>query len=141
MEVKQQTKLDFKDVYITNLDYKLIGVANKNGDDIKLSVKPKLNIIDNHGRFDIAFLIALKVEEFFEITFQAVGIFQLSEEALKDEKLVHRLMHHNSPAIVFPYIRSFVSNFTSSLGLMQPIKLPTQFFHGDLESIQPKEEE
>ncbi|OOP74578.1 hypothetical protein CBEIBR21_06560 [Clostridium beijerinckii] len=55
----------------------------------------------------------------FEFTF--VGIFSvISEEKNMDIK---HFMEHNSPAIIFPYIREHITNITQKAGI-NPILLP-----------------
>jgi preprotein translocase subunit SecB len=49
-------------------------------------------------------------------------------------------MNINAPAIMFPYIRAFISNLTSNLGnIIQTITLPPYFFGKEIEILNIKE--
>ncbi len=60
-------------------------------------------------------------ENDFNLKMLCVGIFEYDTE---DEQLLLNFLSVNGPAIVFPYIRSFVSSFTSLSGF-DTITLPT----------------
>ncbi len=61
------------------------------------------------------------IENDFNLKMLCVGIFEYDTE---DEQLLLNFLSVNGPAIVFPYIRSFVSSFTSLSGF-DTITLPT----------------
>jgi len=43
----------------------------------------------------------------------------------------------NAPAIMFPYVRAFITTLTTNLGnVTSPLIIPTQFFKGELEEVQ-----
>ena len=63
----------------------------------------------------------LDIENNFNLKMLCVGIFEYDKE---DEPLLVNFLSVNGPAIVFPYIRSFVSSFTSLTGF-DIITLPT----------------
>jgi preprotein translocase subunit SecB len=71
---------------------------------------------------------------YFELSLRAVGKFEVSEELT--EELKKTFINSNSPAIMFPYVRAFVTTLTSNLGkTIGTLWLPTQFFTGNLEEI------
>ena len=59
----------------------------------------------------------------------------MSEDLIENENIKEQLIHTNAPAIVFPYLRSFISMFTSNLGTIPSLTLPTHFFKGKLEEF------
>jgi preprotein translocase subunit SecB len=60
-------------------------------------------------------------EHQFSLKMLSVGIFDYNTE---DESTLLNFMSINGPAIIFPYIRSFISNFTALSGF-DTITLPT----------------
>lgn len=71
------------------------------------------------------------VENNFNLKLLCVGIFEYDTE---DELLLLNFLSVNGPAIVFPYIRSFVSSFTSLSGF-DTITLPTLNLSGHKERL------
>ncbi|WP_320815612.1 protein-export chaperone SecB [Flavobacterium sp.] len=71
------------------------------------------------------------VENDFNLKMLCVGIFEYDTE---DEALLLNFLSVNGPAIVFPYIRSFVSSFTSLSGF-DTITLPTLNLSGHKERL------
>lgn len=64
----------------------------------------------------------------------ALGTFELKGDF--DEKTKKSFVNINAPAIMFPYLRSFISTLTSNLGnVTGTLTIPTQFFKGELEEI------
>jgi preprotein translocase subunit SecB len=86
------------------------------------SINPQAVIIRSakqiHINFDVDILDA---ENNFNLKMLCIGIFDYDTE---DEELVLNFMSLNGPAIVFPYIRSFVSSYTALSGF-DTITLPT----------------
>lgn len=84
--------------------------------------------------FKIIQEIRLSCENFFDLFVVAVGTFEL--KASIDEKTKKSFVNINAPAIVFPYIRSFISTLTANLGnVTGTLNIPTQLFKGELEEI------
>jgi len=77
--------------------------------------------------------------DYFDLEILALGHFETNREI--DEEIKRTLVNQNAVAILFPYIRSFVTTFTASLGsIIEPIIIPIQFFKGELdEMIEPEE--
>lgn len=134
MDVTKQTKLTFHGVDILNVNFHAI--APREGElKIDINCIPKVFYpLDNRNFFKIVMDIELKDERFFELTISAIGNFELDSE-LNDE-LRTIFVNSNAPAIMFPYIRSFITTLTANLGnVVGPLLIPTQFFKGDLEEI------
>ena len=67
----------------------------------------------------------------FDLKMICVGIFEYNVE---DEGLLLNFLSLNGPAIIFPYIRSFISSFTALSGF-DTITLPTLNLSAYKESI------
>ncbi|MBK8112355.1 MAG: protein-export chaperone SecB [Saprospiraceae bacterium] len=78
--------------------------------------------------------VNLNVENIFNLSLLAIGEFRHSEAI--DEKMKLNFVNTNAPAIVFPYVRSYISTLTSLSGSqISTIILPPQIFKGQLEEI------
>ncbi|MBC7555101.1 MAG: protein-export chaperone SecB [Taibaiella sp.] len=81
--------------------------------------------------------VTLFAENHFSLLVTGVGTFQISgdEDEIGDEER-NGLINFNATAIMFPYLRAFITTLTSNLGdVTSPIILPTRFFKGDLEVV------
>jgi preprotein translocase subunit SecB len=136
MEVTQQIKLSFHGVDIMNVDYNSLKQYN-NQEMIDFSVSPKVFYPeDEKKQFKILMDVSLKCKEHFDLTLVAIGHFELDVEIEEPQKKV--FVNLNAPAIMFPYVRSFITTLTSNLGnITVPIILPTQFFNGEMEELKP----
>ena len=78
--------------------------------------------------------ISLVANEFFELSLIAIGHFKFDNDIEESQK--KDFVNANAPAIMFPYVRAFITTLTSNLGsVTMPIILPTQFFNGELEEF------
>ncbi len=88
-------------------------------------------LFDSDTLYRIAFYVKIQApEETLSIKIQAEALyesnFSINQETLKDSAK-HLLIHQNSPAIAFPFLRSFIHSFTVNLGI-SPIILPVYNF-------------
>ncbi len=134
MDVNKQTKLSFHGVDILNVNFNAI--APREG-ELKIDVKcePKVFYpVDSKKTFKIIMDVELVAESHFNLSIEAVGTFELDEEI--DENMKKVFVNSNAPAIMFPYVRSFISTITANMGhVVGTLVIPTQFFKGDLEEI------
>ncbi len=134
MEVGKQTRLTFHGVDILNVNFKTI--SPKQG-ELKIDIKCNPKVFypsDNKFFFKIIMEIELKDEHVFELALRAVGNFELDSEI--DEELKKKFVNANAPAIMFPYVRSFITTLSANLGnVVGPLLIPTQFFKGEIEEI------
>lgn len=77
--------------------------------------------VDNEYHFSIAVKVSDK-EKGFELIAECSSVFEF-DKALTEEEL-ERYAAVNAPAILFPYVRAYVSTLTSLSGIT-PIVLPT----------------
>lgn len=141
MEVKTQPKLRFQGVTFTNVHFDAFSMYDGKK-TININTVPKVFYPKNDELlFRIIMEVKLTCEGSFNLILNAVGEFYFDQSVI-DEKLKKSFVNVNAPAIMFPYVRSFVSTLTSNLGgVLAPLVIPTQFFHGELEEVVYKEEE
>jgi len=133
MEVTKQTKLKFTGVDFVNVDVKLINRL-EGQPAIDISIIPKVFYpADLPSEFTIIFDVKINAKDFFSISIVGFGFFSFEENA-PEEDLKKAFININAPAIMFPYVRSFITTLTANLGLgFAPILLPPHFFQGELE--------
>ncbi len=136
MEVTNQIQLNFHgvDFPVINLNSENSFVQNSEN-VINIDIKPKVFYpSDKPEYFKIIQEVKLSSDKFFNLFIVAVGTFELKSDV--DENLKKIFVNQNAPAIMFPYIRSFITTLTSNLGnVTSPLIIPTQFFKGELEEI------
>lgn len=142
MDIRPQPKLKFKgvDFPYVEMNSKSPYVADKDG-EIEVDIQPKVFLPkDKVESFNIIMDVKLVAEGFFELNVTGIGYFKLSGEDITEDDR-RKFINANSTAILFPYIRAFISTLTSNLGkVTSPILLPTQFFKGDIPEYQPEEQ-
>jgi len=140
MEVSNQPKLRFQGVDIVRINFDIVQQYD-NKTSIDFNVEPKVFYPNDDSLFfKILMDVSLKCEGFFELSLVGIGNYELDKD-FNDENLKKTFVNSNAPAIMFPYIRSFVSSLTSQMGnATGNITIPTQFFHGELSEIQDTQE-
>lgn len=136
METGSQPLLQFIGVSILELSYKAEKGLTYN-DPLKLNVTPYVYYPkENKFEFQLIMDLILESEGIFNLSLTAIGTFQCNSEL--DEKIRTTFVNANTPAIMFPYVRAFVTTFTANIGSMLiPIVLPPQFFKGEIEEYIP----
>lgn len=135
MEVEEQPKLRFVGVDIVNIDFQSERRLDQEA-EVDMDVRPKVFYPeDNQQFFKIVIELSLVAKDYFKLNLLAFGNFQFSKEV--EDEIRRQFVNVNAPAIMFPYLRSFVSTFTSNLGnVTGNIVMPPQFFDGELEELQ-----
>lgn len=131
--IGKQDNLRFDGVKFYSVHFDILGNPKENT-EIDLDIVPKV-VYNTATQFNIVYDVKLFVEEVFNLQLRAVGYFEMSDELLENQSIKEQLIHTNAPAIVFPYLRSFISMFTSNLGTIPTLTLPTQFFKEKLEEF------
>jgi len=131
-EVQASTNLLFHGVEITNVQFQTEQRYNANT-LINFDFRPKVFFPpDTHNGFMIIMEAHLNAPGFFLLAVTAAGRFELQGEVTEETR--KQFAHINAAAIMFPYLRAFITNFTSSLGTATgAITIPVQFFQGALE--------
>lgn len=137
MEVSNQIQLKFHgvDFPVINLNSDEPFFQNEeNG--ISIDITPKVFYPKEQPEFfKIIQEIKLSSDKYFNLFILAVGTFEIKADI--DEKIKKSFVNINAPAIMFPYIRAFISTLTTNLGnVTGALTIPTQFFKGELEEIQ-----
>lgn len=135
MELSNQTKLSFKGVEILNVNFS-INKPFKGGQEIDISCSPFAIIPkSNKGVFNIVMDVEIASKDYFQLSLRAIGIFKLDNEIT--EELKTKFVNINSVAIMFPYVRSFVTTFSANVGnIAGGLTMPPQFFKGELDIIE-----
>lgn len=137
MEVADQIQLKFHGVDFPVINLKSDNPFVQSPDNIiNLIITPKVFYPKNQpDLFKIVQQINLSCENYFELSIVSVGTFELKADV--DVNLKKSFVNNNAPAIMFPYLRAFISTLTSNIGnVTSPLIIPTQFFKGELEEIQ-----
>ena len=137
MEVSNQIQLKFHgvDFPVINLNSDEPFFQNEEN-EINIDITPKVFYPKEQPEFfKIIQEIKLSSDKYFNLFILAVGTFEI--KAVIDEKIKKSFVNINAPAIMFPYIRAFISTLTTNLGnVTGALTIPTQFFKGELEEIQ-----
>jgi preprotein translocase subunit SecB len=136
MEVSNQPKLRFHGVDFINIKFNTS--RQYDGESgIDLNIEPKVFYPENECLvFKIFTEISVKCEGFFELNLLGIGNFEFDKD-FDDKELKKTFINTNAPAIMFPYVRSFITTLSSNLGnVTGPLIIPTQFFQGDLPEIE-----
>lgn len=137
MSAKNQSKLSFKGVEFTNVHFDSQRFYDGKS-PIKFDIIPKIFYDSNNtDSYKIVMVASIMAENFFSLNLHALGVFMINDpdKELTDEQR-NFFINLNSPAIMFPYVRSFVATLTGNLGNVLPrLNLPTQFFDSQLEQI------
>lgn len=126
MSTETQIKLKF-----ISVDFPVVNFNSEKqflGDDeIHIDIEPKVYLPkDDHKHFKIIQEVNIFVKETFKIFIIAIGNFELND--IEDEQLRKSFINLNAPAIMFPYIRSFISTLTANLGdVTGTLNIPPQF--------------
>lgn len=136
MGATNQENLKFKGVNFITLSYNCSKPWDN--EEIILDVSPSIFLHkDNRNSFEIIMEVTVEAEGSFKIQTTAIGTFSIGEDASEDYR--EKFMNVNSSAIMFPYVRSFISTLTSNLGTTTgTVTIPAQIFSGNLDVINPE---
>ncbi|MFW6224978.1 MAG: hypothetical protein ACOC4B_01795 [Bacteroidota bacterium] len=137
MNIQNQPKLRFLGVDFVNINFRT--EQQYDGESgINLNVEPKVFYPeDDQLHFKIFMEVSLDCESFFSLKLIGIGNFQFDKD-FDDEELKKAFVNANAPAIMFPYVRSFITTLSSNLGSVTgPLIIPTQLFMGELPELDP----
>jgi len=134
MEVKPQLGLQLHTVDILKVDFNSSKSYDKKS-QINFDLTANVFYPEKEGkRFKIIMQVVLESEKFFHLEVLAIGEFQYGSDITDEVKAA--FVNTNAPAIMFPYVRSFITTFTANLGMATgPVIIPTQFFKGKLDEL------
>ena len=131
--MEKQNKIHLKKTFVksVNFEYK----KNITGDELDISVNIRKEPIFKEGIDNEYFILFKGVfeNEIFDLEIEFVAIFGTSEKIDADFKK-STFVKSSSPAIAFPYLRSFISTLTLNAGL-PPLILPAYNFTKENEDI------
>jgi preprotein translocase subunit SecB len=133
MESKNQSNLSFHGVDIVESK---LQVKQRYNFEQSVQMETTADLIrpSQVGHFEILMTIKLKVENYFELIVHGIGHFTI-DPAITG-KSYEDLIHGNATAIMFPYLRAFVSILSANCGQVLPaLVIPPQFFQGTLKTI------
>jgi len=97
----------------------------KNGqdlDDVKVDFKPLGTLNYRNGKFALELIVKINDPKGnIEIEIKALGKFTFQNI---ERANLSKLLSINSPALMYPYVRAFVSTITSVSGI-SPVLMPT----------------
>lgn len=133
MDIKTQPRLRF-----ISVDFPVVSFNsenNLNSEDIDVQIEPKLFIPQNQNKhFKIIQEVKVSVENVFNLFIVAIGNFEIMGE--ENDVTRSTFINKNAPAIMFPYIRSFIATLTANTGnVTGTLNIPPQFFSGSLKQI------
>lgn len=98
-----------------------IGIEQKPS-ELSVSIEPygKLDKANNLFHLILETLIS-DTDEKIKIEINTIGFFKFDN--IKEKEL-EPFLYHNAPALLFPYIRAYISSLTTLSGI-KPITLPT----------------
>ena len=136
MEITTQPKLAFLGVDILNINFNSIAPYSNNI-KVKFNCSPMVFYPkDNNKSFKIIMDISMGEDKYFSLSIKAIGNFEFDIEIT--EAIRKQFVNINAPAIMFPFIRAFISVLTANLGMAtQNIIIPTKFFSGELKELNP----
>lgn len=121
-----QNKIKFVKFFVKSLKYK---IENENENDISedLEISLKVSSVFDHEN-DKNYLVNFKLEvkskdEDLVIKVNAFGLFS-TLDAITDEFKLSSFVKVSSPAIAFPFLRSYINTITTNSGI-SPIILPS----------------
>ena len=131
MEVTKQNRLSFLGVDIINVQFDAIK-SYEAGVPINIDIKPSLYYPKEFPtEFRILLTVTLTCDGYYDMKVAAMGYFKV--EGDDPQSILKQFANANAPAIVFPYLRSFISTFSSNIGQVTGlISLPPQFFVGEI---------
>jgi preprotein translocase subunit SecB len=135
MVTQDQKLLKFHGVDIVKVEFVSEDefVAGKCAIDLNIDAKvyyPK----ERPNHFNIMMNVTVESENVFLLNIYSIASFEFAKNI--DEEIKKNFINVNAPAIVFPYLRSFITSFTSNLGsTIPPITIPIRFFKGKMEEI------
>jgi preprotein translocase subunit SecB len=134
MSTEIQIKLKFLSVDFPVVNFHSYKQLIEN-QEININIEPKVfypKELPNH--FKIIQEVNVSVADTFNLFILAIGNFELND--VNDERIKNNFININAPAIMFPYIRSFISTLTSNLGnVTGTLNIPPQFFKDEIKQV------
>ena len=130
-------QIQFKHIQFTAVESNINSLDKNITSDLETTLNVENSFdVNNSNEFNVNFYIKLEnSEKNFFLKLKAIAQFS-TKEIITDEFKKSPFIEINAPAIAFPYIRSFISNFTLNMGY-NPVLLP-MFNFVELSKIKQK---
>ena len=115
-----------------------------NTPELEIDITPQLlrgqTQEDNALPWHIILETSVSLGGFFKLDVAIIGHFRLSDyDSAQPED--HQLIHLNATAILYPYVRAYISSITALSGQnVGTITLPPRFFDDQIEDITPPDD-
>jgi preprotein translocase subunit SecB len=126
-----QPKIKLDAFFIVEVNYNaMVPVPTETStteDKFDLKIGYDLNFEDKSDSkvYSVTFSVEIKnTEEGFNLKVSSVAVFS-TPDFITDEFKTSTLVLQNSPAIAFPFLRSFIATLTTNTGISGPFLLPT----------------
>jgi len=127
--LKKKSQLNFVNFVVTKFQF---DKKELNLEENSFEITPQAVINRNENQFHINLeLEILDSKNDFILKMLCVGVFDYNVD---DDETLLNFMSINGPAIIFPYMRGFVSNFTALSGF-NTVTLPTLNLSGFKEDL------
>ena len=114
--------IQFNDIKVINLNLRVIQENIEDVEDFNFSFSPAFSESPS-TEFLIIFNVSLKLEDTFILSVEYAARFSTDNEIDENFK-ESNFVKINAPAIAYPFLRAYISNFTLNSGFA-PIVLPT----------------
>lgn len=113
------------DMYVQQAEFDRSEAYKNDILNLKFKLHVDIKVLDNNKKCKTAILVEIIDEKnkFLDIKINFAGIFELINFDKLDKKTRHNLINKNTIAILFPYVRSYITTITSQSG-MKPVILP-----------------
>ena len=141
MSTKGLYQLHFDGVQVVDLEFKTLGGELHKDSPVQFKIRPKV-LYDKEDKtlFTLIMTATIFGEDIFSLSFIATGIFRFANANL-DPEVRKKLVDSSAPAIMFPYLRSFVTTFTAAIAsLPKPLVIPPQFFQSEIPEVFAEDE-
>jgi preprotein translocase subunit SecB len=128
--MEKKSNFQFKGYIITKSNFEL-----KDGDSNELSIEVGASgeLIEDEKQFHLTLKVQVKSDdESVSIYVESDATFEYGD--IQGEQL-NNMLFMNAPAILFPYLRAYITNLTSYSGV-RPIILPTLNLQGIKEELE-----
>lgn len=124
--MKEQNKITLAGTFVKSLTYNRKGSATKSHIDTDIEIGVAINFDDDiNTEYAVAFECTLS-NELWDLKTVFVAVFKTSD-SIDAEFIESDFVKVNSPAIAFPYLRSFITTLTTNSGV-HPFILPAYNF-------------
>lgn len=129
-------EFQFIDFLIMNIDYKATSLSNETDDDNNLEFAYGVSHEENTYTLSILTSISnVQKDHILKIRVESKGKFAFENNCKMDDNEKIKIIKSNGSAIMFPYIRSIITNLTSADTHNESVILPTMNFSKIIEEI------